>query len=337
MKTSTFVTIAASGLASLLMAAPAAHAADRCEAADLDNISGKVVLPENCIYRRQIMITTSNTTLDCRNSTFIGSPGEKIGLMIDSKGKPLSDVTVKNCNFTQFDSSGVRVTWSKVDSGKGDDHASIYERSPTRILLENINVKNSGSVGIYVDDYVTDTTIKNSSVIDSAGAGIYLEHSSQRIKVIGNKIMGNGFRNGAKKRREGMAVDSSAHNVIQGNLFKGNGAGGVFLYKNCGEHISSGKQVLRWQHSDDNLIKENTFVDEGVGVWLASRQNSNLSTWDCGDTPINARGQYADYANNNRIEDNVFCRTATAVKDDGKGNEITGSKSSCPANSRTDK
>lgn len=331
MKTSTFVTVAAAGLASLLMAAPAAHAADRCEAADLDNISGKVVLPENCSYRRQIMITTSHTTLDCRNSTFIGSPGEKIGLMIDSKGKPLSDVTVKNCNFTQFDSSGVRVTWDKADSAKGDDHARIYERTPTGIVLDNINVKDNGGVGIYIDDYVTDTTIKNSSITGSRGVGIYLEHSSQRIKLLDNKIVGNGFRDGGKSRREGVAVDSSANNVIQGNLFKRNAAGGIFLYKNCGEHISDGKQVLRWQHSDRNVIKDNVFEGETVGVWLASRQGRNLSKWDCGDPPMNARGQYADYANNNKLEDNTFCRTATPVKDDGKGNQVDGSKNSCPA------
>lgn len=331
MKTSTFVTIAAAGLASLLMAAPAAHAADRCEAADLDNISGKVVLPENCTYRRAIMITTSHTTLDCRNSTFIGTGREKIGLIIDSKGKPLSDITVKNCNFTKFDSSGVRVTWSEVDTRKGDDHARIYERTPTGILLDNINVKDSGRVGIYIDDYVTDTTIKNSSITGSSGVGIYLEHSSQRIKLLDNKIMDNGFRDGGKARREGVAVDSSANNVIQGNLFKGNAAGGIFLYKNCGEHISDGKQVLRWQHSDGNVIKDNVFDGETVGVWLASRQGRNLSTWDCGDRPMNARGQYADYANNNKLEDNTFCRTATPVKDDGKGNQVDGSKNSCPA------
>ena len=331
MKTSTFVTVAAAGLASLLMAAPAAHAADRCEAADLDNISGKVVLPENCSYRRQIMITTSHTTLDCRNSTFIGTGREKIGLIIDSKGKPLSDITVKNCNFTKFDSSGVRVTWSEADIRKGDDHARIYERTPTGIVLDNINVKDSGRVGIYIDDYVTDTTIRNSNITGSGGVGIYLEHSSQRIKLLNNKIVGNGFLKGGKSQREGVAVDSSANNLIQGNLFKGNGAGGIFLYKNCGEHISTGKQVLRWQHSDHNLIKNNVFIDETVGVWLASRQGRDLTNWDCGDPPMNSRGQYADYANDNQLKDNIFCRTASAVTDNGKSNQVSGSTYSCPA------
>ena len=330
MKTHAIFMVVASGLASLFLAAPAAHAADRCEAADLDNISGKVVLPENCSYRRAIVITTSHTTLDCRNSTFIGTGREKIGLIIDSKGKPLSDVTVKNCNFEKFDSSGVRVTWSEVDTRKGDDHARIYARTPTGITFDNINVRDSGAVGIYIDDYVTDTTIKNSTIIDSLGVGIYLEHSSQRIKLLDNKIIGNGVRTD-KSAREGVAVDSSANNVIQGNLFNRNAAGAIFLYKNCGEHISNGKQVLRWQHSDGNLIKNNVFVDEKVGVWLASRQGRNLSKWDCGDPPMNARGQYADYANNNKLENNTFCRTATPVKDDGKGNQVDGSKNSCPA------
>lgn len=316
---------AAAGMLVLPVALPAG-AAD-CDPGIFEHIKGNTVLPPNCTYRTAIRITDSNTVLDCRGSSFIGSAGEKIGLMIDSEGKPLSDVTVKNCKFSNFASSGVRVTWDKPDAKKGSDHDEIYRRSPARIVLDNIVVQDNGRVGIYLDDYVSDVTIKNSSVIRSGAAGIYLEHSSRRIKLIGNKILGNG----RATKREGVAVDSSADNVIEDNVFQGNAAGGIFLYKNCGEHFSTGKQVIRWQHSDRNLIKGNTFIDENTGIWLASRQHRDLSRWDCGDAPLNGKGRFADFADSNTVENNSFCRTAVTVVDDGKDNEIKGSKSFCPA------
>ena len=36
--------------------------------------------------------------------------------------------------------------------------------------------------------------------------------------------------------REGISVDGSYDNTIVGNVFAGNSAGGLFLYKNCGEY-----------------------------------------------------------------------------------------------------
>lgn len=313
----------------LLFGGVSARAASACDPHVLDAIQGQVVLPKNCVYHQPVRITASNTTLDCQGSTFIGSAQEKIGLMIDSEGKPLSDVVVKNCSFNNFASSGVRVTWSAQDAKKGTDHEAIYRRSPTRIVLDNVSVKDNGGVGIYLDDYVSEVTIKNSDITGSGGVGIYLEHSSRKIALIGNQITGNGFRDGGKSRREGVAVDSSAYNRIEGNVFRGNGAGGIFLYKNCGEHFSSGKQVIRWQHSDHNLIKNNSFTDEAVGVWLASRQKRDLSNWDCGDAPVGGKGRYADFADANEIQENTFCKTAVTVTDGGKNNTVRGSKSQC--------
>jgi parallel beta-helix repeat protein len=320
-----------SALAIVLMigaSASAAQVGHDCDPALLDVIKGKVVLPQNCTYHRPISIVTSNTTLDCQGSTFVGAGDEKIGLMIDSRGKPLSDVVVKNCNFKNFSSSGVKVTWNAPDTKKGTDHTEIYRRSPQRIVLDNISAQGNAG-GIYLDDYVSEVTVKNSNIVDNRGVGIYLEHSSRKNIIINNTISGNGFRDAGKSKREGIAVDSSAYNTIDRNVFQGNAAGSVFLYKNCSEHFSTGKQVLRWQHSDHNTINGNSFTDEVVGVWLASRQKADLSKWDCGDKPAGGKGHFSDFADSNQLENNTFCRTVVAVKDDGKNNEILGSKSQC--------
>lgn len=318
--------------AAMWMPANLAQASHSCDPAQLDQISGTVTLPANCTYRRAIRITDSDTSLDCQGSTFEGDARTKIGLMIDSEGRPLRNVQVKNCRFVGFASSAIRITWGEVDSAKGSNHKKIYERTPTAIVLDGIEARDNGGVGIYLDDYVTDVTLKNSTIAGSRAVGVYLEHSSKQNRIVNNTFSRNGYRDGKKAKREAIAIDSSGENIIENNTFEGNAAGGIFFYKNCGEHFSSGKQVLRWKHSNHNIVRNNTFIDEKVGIWLASRKGMNLSNWDCGDRPIDAqKGLYADFADFNIIRNNSFCRTDSAIINNGKKNTITGTKMACPA------
>lgn len=298
------------------------HAQDAtCKDGVPKKISGNVELPSQCVFQQSLRISEGNTTLNCNGSKFIGNGTKKIGLLIDSRGEALTNVTIKNCIFEGFESSGIRVSWEEVDTQKGDNKKIIYQRTPTKILIENVEVINNGGVGIYIDDYVTESAIKNSKISGSGGAGIYLEHSTRNNKIIGNTISSNGFKQDKKTRREGIAIDSSAHNEVVGNVFSGNAAGGVFLYKNCGEHFTTGRQVIRWQHSDSNIIKKNKFIDEEVGIWLASRQNKRLENWDCGD-PKNINGNYDDFADSNTVTENEFCRVARPIVDNGANNLI---------------
>jgi len=81
--------------------------------------------------------------------------------------------------------------------------------------------------------------------------------------------------------------------------------------------------VIRWQHSDYNVIRNNTFVNEPVGIWLASRQNRDLSGFDCGDKPREGSLKfYPDYADNNVVVGNRFEGVSAKVVDDGKANYI---------------
>jgi parallel beta-helix repeat protein len=314
-------------LAVLAVAGTSVHADDNCDPGILNEIKGQMVLPPNCIYKRPIRITEGNTTLNCSGSSFVGNGSQKIGLLIDSLGKPMSDVTVKNCIFRDFASSGVRITWGEKDTKKGEIRDEIYKRTPTRIFLENIIVEGSGRNGIYIDDYVTDVTLQNSVVRDSGGGAVYLEFSSKGNRILKNKFINNGFRGDGKTKREALSVDSSSNNLIEGNLFQENAAGGIFLYKNCGEQFSSGEQVLRWMPSDENIVRHNVFVGERVGVWLASRQSKDLSKWDCGDPPIDRAGvYYQDFADSNRVQQNTFCRTAIPVRNEGNNNVFIDNK-----------
>lgn len=300
-------------------AVPSMHSHE-CE---LPEVRGNTTLSPHCVYKEAVIITSSNTTLDCRGAVLEGDNERPFGILINSNGKPLSDVTVRNCKVRHFTRSGIRITSDIAANKLSPNHEKNYRRTPTRITLENVEVTGSGRVGIYFDDYVTHSTLSHSIVRDSYMSGIYLEHSSRNNKVVDNQIIDNGHERFGKGKREGLAVDSSAYNLIEGNRFESNGAGGVFLYKNCGEHFSTGKSVIRWQHSDYNVIRNNTFVNEPVGIWLASRQNRDLSGFDCGDKPREGSLKfYPDYADNNVVGQNQFLKVKNLVINDGKHNSL---------------
>lgn len=284
-------------------------------------LTGHVELDPRCIYRQEFLITDSNVTLDCRGATLDGEGRIAIGILIDSRGKPLSNVQVRNCVLRNFTRQAVRVAWEKSNINKPTDEKLRVSRTPTQIRLSNLDIAGTGSVGVYFDDYVRDAILENSRVVGSGGTAVYLEFGTGNIEVRGNVFE----RNGSDKRREGLAIDASSNNRVVGNTFIDNAAGGIFLYKNCGEQFSKGRAQLRTTHSDDNLIAQNRFIREKVGVWIASRQSRNLSKWDCGDQPMDSnRTYYQDFADRNTVEGNVFCATNVAVRIEGDDNLVRG-------------
>ena len=301
-----------------------AGAYETCILPNKGNVSGEVVLSANCIYAGTIVIENSRTTLDCQGAILDGNKKYSNGLLITGRGKKITDVQVKNCVFKNFKGTGVLVTSGIRKNNLSVDRAVNYSLSPSNIKIIAIQVINSGKGGVYFDDYVTDSMLKDSKIEGSAGAGVYLEQASAKITLDGNVFTNNGFRAG-RPVREGLAIDSSAHNVIANNRFERNGKGGIFLYKNCGEKSRSVISVTRWQHSNDNKISGNVFYDEPIGVWLASRQSKDLSRWDCGDPSVDPSGKYyADFADANKVIRNKFCRVAVGVRVEGDNNSIEG-------------
>lgn len=285
---------------------------------------GKVKLERGCVYNQTIVINESNVSVDCDGAILDGLNKKKYGILINGKGRPLRNVSVSNCTVKNFSAQGVLVTSGIPDYQRVSDREYNYSMSPTDIMLKNLVVENSGGVGVFFHSYVTHAVLQDSKVIASRGAGIYLEHSSRDNSLINNVIKNNGRWDGPKTgQREGVAIDSSARNLIQGNDFINNSAGGVFLYKNCGQRFSKGRSVIRWQPSNDNVIKGNRFFDEKVGVWVASRQSRNQLKSDCGDKPLDSEGKYfQDFANHNAIEGNKFCRNKVPIKIEGDDNLV---------------
>lgn len=301
-----------------------AYAQSDCEKSLPEMISGKVTLPAMCSYSRELKITQSHTTLDCNGSVFDGHGTLKIGLNIDSMGEPLTDVTVRNCTFQNYATHGLLIGWSGLDAGKPKDHDFLFAHTPSGVRVEHVTILHSGRVGLYVDDYVQRVLIEHAIVRGAGAPGIYFEHSSREITLRDSLVSGNGGGH-----REGLSIDSSAHDVVERNTFEGNTTGGIFLYKNCHEHADdpSRGSVERWQHSDFNVIRNNLFRGEPIGVWIASRQSRNLKNWKCGDAPMAGDERYyQDYADDNVVEGNTFCSVKVPVRVEGDRNVIRGNK-----------
>ncbi|CAI8735370.1 right-handed parallel beta-helix repeat-containing protein [Pseudomonas sp. IT-P218] len=282
-------------------------------------VSGNVKLNAACTYFQTVRIVESNTHLDCNGATLEGEGKRAVGIQIDGKKKLIENVTVENCRIQNFKNRGVNITSGLRIKDFSADTDANYKLAPKKILIDHVAVLGSGRGGVYFDSYVTDSVLRNSTVEGSGKVGVYLEQGTQRIQILNNTIRNNGVDG----HREGLAIDSSAHNTVKGNHFISNAGGGVFIYKNCGENFSSGKSALRWQSSDFNIVQDNTFRDERVGVWIASRQSKDLSKWGCGDPSVDESGRFfADHANNNVVERNEFCNTVTAVRVEGDNNII---------------
>ena len=300
-----------------------------CPLAEKIIITQDTRLDPACTYRSTLVITAGKLVLDCRGA-LIDARGRDFGLLIGDRYE-VSEVTVRNCRI-HGGGNGVFIGRTEPDALKAGQHdrETLYRISPHHITLQGISVTDTTRVGVYLDDYTSHVRIVGSTVSGAASAGIYLEHSSRENEILDSTIIGNGYgsfpryRFGAS-RREGIAIDSSAHNRVQGNHIAGNAAGGVFLYKNCQEHIrSKPHSVPRWQHASHNLIHGNRIENENVGVWIAARQSRDLSGWDCGDPPYLGSSHYLDYARHNVISDNRFERVTTGVRVEDDDNTVSG-------------
>ncbi len=85
--------------------------------------------------------------------------------------------------------------------------------------------------------------------------------------------------------REGIAIDGSRNNRVVNNVIHSNAAGGIFLYKNCGEYATQ-KPNQWWQRyygADGNEIDGNIIVNEPQGIWIGSRMAEDQYFMDCSD------------------------------------------------------
>jgi len=289
-----------------------------------------------CTYRGGFEIVRSDLTLDCRGARIRGEPasGSRGIAIVAPRDGDLADVTLRGCRVEGF-LNGLRVTRTGFrDLAPGEE----YRNGTRDIVIEQSWFQDSHGVGIFVDGYVSGVTIRDSVITRAGSAGIYLETGSRRNRVERNWILDNGFReNGPDGQRfeidgvslwfwgvgrEGIAVDGSYENTIHANWLEGNSAGGIFLYKNCGEYPDRPSYFERRFPADDNRIVGNFFRGGRNGVWVGSRMGENTLAMECTD-PSYLVGPLQrvvlDHAADNVVRGNVFqdVRHGIRIEDDG--------------------
>jgi parallel beta-helix repeat protein len=297
-------------------------------------------LDPRCTYTAGFDVTASNVTLDCHGAVIDGTGRDGSGILVHVPAdSDLRRVTIRDCVVRGFLNS-IRIT---RDGFRALAAGHEYDHEVRDVLLDRVRVSGSRGVGLYVDGYVTHTTIRNSKVTGAGSSGIYLEAGSAYNLVTGNEIRDNGFREngpggsliafaGTQFRfwgigREGISIDGSRRNVIAGNRLAGNSAGGIFAYTNCGEYVNSRPE--RWFQrrygADDNLIAGNRF-DGGVnGIWIGSRMGESTLPMECSDVPYYKSGLNSitlDRAARNTVLGNDFRDVTYGVRVEDDGTKV---------------
>lgn len=315
-----------------------------CSVADTRiEVTADAELDPSCTYTAGIDVTASDVTLDCRGARIASAPGAggrgiEVRTPVDVA---MSGVTVRNCRVEGFLNS-LRVTRDGFrDLAPGEEFLT-----PTSdIAIEDSTFSGSRGVGVYVDGWVSGVTIAGNTIRGAGSSGIYLEGGSRENVVVDNDIVDNGFvENGPGGRRitiggtdvwfwgvgrEGISVDGSSANLIEGNRFAGNSAGGVFLYKNCGEYPDSGRYFDRRDPSNGNVIRANAFDGGRYGVWVASRMGENTLPMECTDPAYvddGVRRVVLDHAEDNTVADNTFSQVTYGVVVEDDGTTVAGNR-----------
>lgn len=301
-------------------------------------LTGDNQIPKDCdLWQKNahFIMENSQTSLDCQGVPIRTTDNNLTAITIRTPknvATGIRNISVKNCAFVNYrhgiligQQTPVNVRYQQLLNKKTtlDEQKQL---SPNHVLLNRILVADSKNSGIFVGDHVQNTHIINSLVTTSGTVGIYFEFGSGQNSVTFSRFFGNGFRQTniagigvGKPNREAIAIDSSNQNVIANNQFDSNGAGGVFLYRNCFEHAddpTKSNYFLRTQGSDDNQIFDNIFNHEPVGVWVASRQSRNLKGFGCGAYLIKSdvlSSFHLDESEQNLINNNQFRQTDNAI------------------------
>lgn len=214
------------------------------------------------------------------------------------------NVTVSSCKVN----GGVRV-YGMATNGEGADlressrtDANHTKRAqanaPKNIVLDKLKIASESRIALYVSPGVTYLTLKNSTISGTSALAIYLDAESGYNSILNNSI------NTITEKRELVAVDGSANNLIQGNKFSSLVNGGIYLYRNCGEG-----GTIRHQAPQKNQIVDNIFYYKGYkggnpSIYLGARNGGKKY---CGDDAGFAWGSSVndgDLARNNIVTKN---------------------------------
>lgn len=270
--------------------------------------------PGDIITKRLIFSSAaaSGATLDCKGATLDGSRGSvnfsRPTILIrstETKGSwsAPSDITVRNCvikGALRLQGLGTNGQAKAVQSSSlTAGHTAFAQASaPTRISLSALRFIADTRVPLYVGPGVTKVRVEKSTLTgQSDGPALYLDAESAE-----NTISGNRFA--VSSRREQIAIDGSAKNMIRANVFDNPINGGIFVYRNCGEG-----GTIRHQKPQKNTISGNTFKYRTAfmakpAVWLNSRSGAQRYCFRDPAHPFGSSLSSQDFAQFNTVTGN---------------------------------
>ncbi|MBW8282871.1 MAG: right-handed parallel beta-helix repeat-containing protein [Rhizobium sp.] len=256
----------------------------------------------------------SGVAFDCRGAT-LGTPDMAIShrrptVMIrslqarDGSWSVPKAITVKNCTIIgnmRLAGLGLNGQSEPVrrSSLKQGHTARAQAAAPTAIVLDNLDVVARGTLPLYLGPGVTGVTVSGSRFRgETTATALYLDAESGENRIIGNRFAVK------TTRREQIAVDGSAGNLISGNVFEDAINGGIFLYRNAGEG-----GTIRHQPPQHNRIEGNRFRYEGMvrprpAIWLNQRNGRTTHRLSAPDLPLGSSLDPRDLAKYNVVRDN---------------------------------
>ena len=271
------------------------------------NVTENMTLTED-VLKTKFRFTTPNVVLDGQGRTIDGDCNTKcIGFAIAA-----DNVVIRNVTLKRFD-GGVSIT-----------------HGASNVRFENVTITDNVQHGIYVDKKSSNFICRNCKITDNGTMGIYFEYDTHGNTVEDSEISFNGFRdkdtgdwvenqkNKNKDKREGIAIDSSQGNLILNTDFFGNALAAVTIYRNCGE-----RGIRREWGANFNTINGGTFNDD---ILIASRQDKDLSSWDCLEPYVHDGKYVMDDAEFNVVENvTLGANTKIVIRDDNNTvSDVTG-------------
>ena len=295
-----------------------------------------VTLPKGITINKGLYFsgrTGNGVTVDCNFSTIDGGPntpnaGEDLIVTSPVRRSEFEwerpeNIVIKNCtvlgsvrllgmNESDIHNSSRCHGPFASDRPKCTGHTARLQAAAARnIEFHNMRIVAQGHrTPVYFSPGTTHSKLLHSDISGRVGGGgvaIYLDAESADNVIVNNVIHVD------TERREQIAVDGSARNLIAGNQITTDGKGGIFLYRNCGE-----RGVVRHQAPQFNRIVNNVIQDKWVPppafagfrkplIWVGSRAHDRPDYCGFDDgLPFGSGVSDNDFAQHNVIADNRF-------------------------------
>ena len=202
-------------------------------------------------------------------------------------------------------------------------YQSLYAIHPQNVTIENVEI-DAITHGIYIQPRTKNINILNNTINDGR-LGIYVDSGVKNTVIEGNTFNHVGWEKYISalgivvpvpqgSGREAIALDGALYTTIEGNTFNDSNLADITLYRNCWEKWNTPLAYPRIIGAYDTAIDNNIFNDTVKAIWVASRQQRDLSGFDCGSPEGQGGGLWLDHATETHVRTNTFNNNSVAVE-----------------------